>query len=69
MRISWSQILAFSLFHNILQLDKFEALHLKYDNSFFEIVDQKHLTNAFFFRNLAIFLILQKLPVRQNQRC
>ena len=30
----WSQIQAFSLFHDILQLEKFEGADFKYDNSF-----------------------------------
>ena len=36
MRLFWSQILAFSLFHEILQLDKFDASDFKYNNIIFK---------------------------------
>ena len=38
----WFQIYAFWVFHEILQIDKFEGVDFKYDNSFSKILEQKY---------------------------
>ena len=48
----WSQIQAFSLFHDILQLDKFKGADFKYDNNFFKILASKYPKTAFLLKNI-----------------
>ena len=47
----WSQIQAFSLFHDILQLDKLKGADFKSHNSFFKILAQKYQNMAFLVKN------------------
>ena len=49
-----SQILAFLLSREILQIDKFEGADFKYDDTFFQIFAQKHQNKAFLVKNTQI---------------
>ena len=79
MRHFWSQICTFSLFHNILELDKFKGVDFKYDNSFFKISSpkiskcgifgQKYSNKALLVPNLSIFVSSQNFAIRQIRRC
>ena len=59
-RYFWSQIQASVIFHEILQLDKFEEADFKYHHSFFRIPVQKYLNHALLVANLRIFVFLHQ---------
>ena len=50
----WSEIEAFVLFSEILQIEKFEGDDFKYGNSFFIIVPKKILNQAFLVKTTGI---------------
>ena len=62
-----SQIQAFSLFQDILQLDKFEGADFKFDNIFFQIPAQKYPNHTFLVQNLDFFF-LRKICNQTNLR-
>ena len=57
--------MAFSLFHDILQLDKFEGADFKYDNIFFQIPAQKYPNHTFLIPNLDSFIFLSNLQLEK----
>ena len=59
MRRLWLEIYTSLIFHEILQTNKLEGDHFKYDDSFFEIIIPKYPNKAFFVPNL-----LQNFAVR-----
>ena len=62
-----SQIQAFSLFQDILQLDKFEGADFKLDNIFFQIPAQKYPNHTFLVQNLDFFFSSQNLQLDKSE--
>ena len=58
MRYFWSQIQAFLYFSKFLQLEKPEGADFKSDNSFFKILAQKYLHEAFLVKNTQVKHVL-----------